>query len=493
VLIGPDTVLQIQARVGAFTPAERAAAISNRLRRLANTPFFSPDSLVVVHGEGGSDIVAGDVVLLTVTDADAAAANSTREQLAREHAQAITRALSSQRVSARLRTIAVGAAFALLTALATILAFRLVQRLFGRAQAAVAKRRTTWTFSLRIQRQVILSAQRIAEVLLWLLGVLRVIVLALLLYVSIPLILSFFPWTRGYAQQLFSYILTPFARVWLAFVAFIPNLFTIGAICVVTWYVLKLVRLIFVGIARGNLQFSGFYPEWAIPTYKLVRLLVFAFAFVMVWPYLPGSESPAFRGVGVILGLLISFGSASAVSNAVGGVVLTYMRPFRVGDRVKIADTEGDVIDKDLLVTRIRTIKNVDVTIPNAMVLSSHIVNYSATAANRKLVLNTTVTIGYDAPWRQVHELLRNAALRTAGILPEPEPFVLQRSLDDFYVSYELNAHTDQPHRMAHIYSELHANIQDCFNDAGVEIMSPHYRAERDGNAITIPVRRDAR
>ncbi len=175
------------------------------------------------------------------------------------------------------------------------------------------------------------------------------------------------------------------------------------------------------------------------------------------------------------------------MGNIVAGIVLTYTRAFLIGDRVQIANTIGDVIDKGLLVTRIRTIKNVEVAIPNSMVLSSHILNYSLQSQERGLILHTTVTIGYDTPWRLMHETLIKAAIATSDILQEPLPFVLQTSLDDFYVCYELNAYTNQPQEMAGIYSELHQNIQDECNEAGIEIMSPHYGALRDGNSSTIP------
>jgi small-conductance mechanosensitive channel len=167
--------------------------------------------------------------------------------------------------------------------------------------------------------------------------------------------------------------------------------------------------------------------------------------------------------------------------------VLTYARAFRVGDRVQIANTVGEVIDKGLLVTRVRTIKNVEITIPNGMVMGSHIINYSTASQEHGLILNTTVTLGYDISWRLIHETLIKAARATNGILPEPRPFVLQTSLDDFYVSYELNAYTDQPNKMAVVYSDLHQNIQDFCNEAGIEILSPHYKALRDGNPSTIP------
>jgi small-conductance mechanosensitive channel len=209
--------------------------------------------------------------------------------------------------------------------------------------------------------------------------------------------------------------------------------------------------------------------------------------FVVIFPYLPGSSSPVFQGVSVFLGILISLGSSSAISNAVAGLVITYMRPFRIGDRIRIGEVTGDVIEKSLLVTRVKTIKNEEITIPNSQVLTSHTVNYSMANDNEGLIIHTTVTIGYDAPWRQVHELLISAAMKTGGISREPAPFVFQTALNDFYVAYQINAYTKEPSRMAVILSDLHKNIQDAFNDAGVEIMSPHYRSVRDGNTTAIP------
>jgi small-conductance mechanosensitive channel len=207
----------------------------------------------------------------------------------------------------------------------------------------------------------------------------------------------------------------------------------------------------------------------------------------MVFPYLPGSGSEGFRGVSAFVGLMVSFGAAPAIANLIAGIIITYMRPFKTNDRVKIADATGDILGKDLLVVRMRTIKNVDITIPNALVLANHIINFSSSAKSHGLILNTTITIGYDAPWKRVHALLIEAAKRLEGILPTPEPFVLQTTLDDSYVAYEINAYTDRPNEMASLYSRLNESIQDVFNEAGVEILSPKFAAVRDGNAMAVP------
>ena len=244
----------------------------------------------------------------------------------------------------------------------------------------------------------------------------------------------------------------------------------------------------FAEVGKGNLVLGGgFYPEWAEPTAKMIRMLVLVLVVIIIFPYLPGSKSPAFQGISIFVGLLLSLGSSSAVANAIAGIILTYMRSFNVGDWVKIGDTTGEVIEKNMLVTRVVTPKRETITIPNATVMGGSVKNYTREAKNAGVIFYTTVTIGYDAPWRTVHQLLIDAAAATEHILHNPAPFVLQTALNDFYVSYELNAYTDLPTKMQVIYSDLHRNIQESFNKGGVEICSPHFSALRDGNTITIP------
>jgi small-conductance mechanosensitive channel len=214
---------------------------------------------------------------------------------------------------------------------------------------------------------------------------------------------------------------------------------------------------------------------------------VLVLVIIIIFPYLPGSKSPAFQGISIFVGVLLSLGSSSAVANAIAGIILTYMRSFSVGDWVKIGDTLGEVVEKNALVTRVITMKQEIITIPNATVMNGSVMNFTREAKTTGVIFHTTVTIGYDAPWKTVHKLLINAALATNHVLHTPAPFVLQTALNDFFVAYELNAYTDVPREMQFIYSDLHQNIQDKFNEAGLEICSPHFSALRDGNTIAIP------
>ena len=254
-----------------------------------------------------------------------------------------------------------------------------------------------------------------------------------------------------------------------------------------TYVLIRILRVTAQAVEHGDIGFPGFYPEWAKPTSKLITSVLAILALVVMFPYLPGGDSPAFRGISIFIGVLVSLGSSSAMGNLIAGIILTYMHPYRVGDRVRISDTVGDVQEKSLLVTRLRTVKNVEIILPNSMILGAHILNYTVQAEARGLILHTSVTVGYDAPWRAVHKLLIRAAEGTDGILTTPEPFVLQTSLNDSHVTYEINAFTNRPSEMEGIVARMHERIQDEFNRAGVELLSPAYVSLRDGNTVTIP------
>lgn len=478
VVFDGDTLFYLQAGQGPFSPDERALSVAGRLERVAGDPERAGDSVVTVEAEGVTDIAIGDLTIMTVTEADAAAAGISRADLAAERARAIADALRDEPSSATIRATLIGLFFAALATAALAALLWLVARGFGIADRTLLRWHGTRIRSIRLQRLELLSAARATAALRALVRGARVAAIVILLVYYIPLLFSFFPWTEGFAATLFEYVLAPVRRVGGAVVGYFPNVFYIAVIAMVTYYLVRFIRIFFDGLARDAVSLPGFYPDWAIPTFKIVRFLVFVFALILILPYLPGSGSDAFKGVSVFFALLLSLGSAGAISNAMAGVVITYMRAFKLGDRVKIADTEGDVIERTLLVTRVRTPKHVEITIPNAMVLASHIVNYSAAAQEGGVIVHTGVTIGYDTPWRRVHEVLLAAAAQTEGLLKDPAPFVLQTALSDFYVAYQINAYTTEPNRMSRIYSELHQHIQDEFQRAGVQITSPHYEGD---------------
>lgn len=487
VILFGDTLFRIYAKIGPFRPAERAATVTRKLERLVEEDAFHSEQLKVVASEETQDLMHADIIIMSVTDRDAFWANMDKEALAQNLKSVIISGVEKYQTEFGL--INTMKRFGMLALVLFLLALIIVYLNKGfnyLVEKALVKSRFIIT-GVKFRNYEFLSVDRETQVIRWVFNGVKWFLIIILVYLSLPIIFSIFPSTKDIATQLIGYILDPLRMVFRGVFGYIPELMTIAVVMFVTYNFVKFLFFLANEIRTEKLVIPGFYPDWALPTYNLLRVLVYAFAFVIIFPYLPGSGSPAFQGVSVFLGLLISLGSSSAIGNIIAGLVITYMRAFKVGDRVKIGDITGDVLEKTMLVTRLRTIKNEEVTIPNGAILNGSTVNYSTSAKERGLILHTTVTIGYDVPWRQVHELLISAATKTADINETPKPFILQTSLDDFYVSYQLNAYTDTPEIAARIYSDLHANIQDAFNEAGVEILSPHYRAARDGNMVTIP------
>lgn len=487
VMLHGKEIFRITQPLGAYTAAERAENTSRRLLRLAESPEATLPPVLAEEQEGLTVISCGDTRIVSITEADARAAGLDRLVYAQQLTETLSATLDEEHRQFSWRALAQGFAMALLATVALYFFFRLSRRALRSAVRGILRVKKKRIHDIRFQKTVLLTSSRISRVLVLLARVTWIFLLMLALYIYLPIVFRFFPYTRELSNQIIRYTLNPLRVLWEMFIAEIPNLFFIIVIAVLTYYAIRFARFLFHEVELGNIELPGFFPDWAMPTYKIVRLILLAFAVVIAYPYIPGSSSDAFKGISIFFGLLFSLGSTGIVANGVSGVILTYTRAFVIGDRVKIGETTGDVVEKTLLVTRLRTTKNVDVSVPNSILLSSQIINYSAVSREKGLILHTTVTIGYDVPWRTVHGLLIGAAIDTREVLENPKPFVLQTSLDDFYVSYELNAYTNNSKRMAAIYSDLHGHIQDKFNEAGVEIMSPHYRAARDGNQTTIP------
>ncbi len=480
-------IFSIYAPVGSFGPQERADAIRQRIIALSDKRGVGIETIHAEDRVGWTEILAGSDRILGITESDARAAEHPRAELAAEYTEIIRQVVKQYREEHTWRRYSWAVLYALLSAagaaglLVALFLVRRRARFTGELWLARQEAQgTTRPISSRLRRYLGPPFRVIFRTLFW-------IVVLGLVQTYVAIVLRFFPSTKYTSYRLTNWLFSELASFGKTCVGYVPNLLLIALICLLTSYLINLNQYVFQEISNERLTIRGFYADWAEPTAKLVRVLIIAAAAIVVFPYLPGSESPAFKGISVFLGVLLSLGSTSAVAHGVAGTILTYMRAFQVGDFVRIGNDVGEVIEKTLLVTRICTQKNELVTIPNSTVLGGVVVNYSAEARHKGVIFHTTVTIGYNAPWRQVHDLLISAALATGDVLHEPVPFVLQTALNDFYVAYELNAYTAKPKNMQSIYSALHQNIQDKFNEAGVEINSPHYASLRDGNRTTIP------
>ncbi len=488
VYLGKAEIFSVEySPIASMSPQARAELIQKNISDFANGNS-ELSTLKLIERPEGVAIGNADAILMVITAEDAKQAGKTALELSTQVLERLNDGLTHYRSEHTWKTYAFGATFSLLDILVLWLALHWNNKAFVWLTAKAATMHDAWHDGIHFKKIEVLSSKQIEAAVLLILKSLRIFVVLLCLYFFLPLILSFFPETRQLSATIFDYLLTPFSSIFFTIIKYIPNLFYILVISLIAKYVLKLISYVFILIGRGDLKFDWFYDDWARPTYQIVRFLVIVTALISAYPYIPGSSSEAFQGVGLVLGAIISFASSSAISNIVAGVILTYTRAFRLNDRIKVGDTVGDVVEKTLLVTRVKTIKHVVVTIPNSLVMGAQIINYSTSAAQGEgVILHTTITIGYDAPWKQVEALMIAAAMKTDKLLQTPEPFVLQTSLDDWYVAYEINAYSKQPEKMALIYSELHRRIQEEFDAAGVEIMSPHYMTLRDGNASTVP------
>lgn len=482
-----DTLFLIYSKIGGFTPAERAESVSRKIEKLYEDEFLETDSVKVVQSDDTYDIVYGEMIVMSISENDAIWHGKSMPELAGAFRETIINSVALAKEEGSILRLILRIGLVLLVLALSWGITWLIRKGYSRLLAFIDTNKSKILRDFTYKDYTFLSAEQELRVILVVLKIFRWFVYAILLYISLPIIFSIFPFSRDWADALFQLIWSPFKGVLVAVWEYLPNLFTILVIYFVMRYLIRFVGYIFHEIEAEKLKISGFHADWAMPTYGIVRFLLYAFMFVLIFPYLPGSDSNIFKGVSVFIGVLFSLGSSSAIANMVAGLVITYMRPFKIGDRIRIGEVTGDVIEKTLLVTRVKTTKNEVITIPNSAVLNGNTTNYSSEAQERGLIIHTTVTIGYDVPWKTMHQALIDAALRTELLLDEPRPFVLQTSLDDFYVSYQINAYTREAGRQAHVYSNLHQNIQDICNERGIEILSPHYRAARDGNMSTIP------
>lgn len=487
VIVEGDTLFYLYAKNGGYSAMQRAEMEAHSIDQLGRKMKLQPDSVYLETNETSTDLMYGNKVITTITDQDAMWTGSSRQELAEHHKEVVTAKLRKMKREHSLLQWGKRILYFLLVVAGQYFLFRLTKWLYRKVRVRIIKLKDTKLKPVQIQNYELLDTGKQVQVILFLANIARWIVMGLQLLISIPLLFSIFPHTKSFAFKILSYAWNPIKAIGLDVVHYIPNLFTITIICVAVHYLIKLIRYLATEVQAERLKLGSFYADWAMPTYHIVRFLLYAFMIAMIYPYLPGAKSGVFQGISVFVGLIVSLGSSTVIGNIIAGMVITYMRSFKVGDRIKLNDTTGNVIEKTPLVIRVRTPKNEIVTIPNSFMMSSQTVNYSNSARVYGLIIHSEVTIGYDAPWRKVHELLIDAALNTPGVQEAPPPFVLQTSLSDFYPVYQVNAYINDVDKTALIYSNLHQNIQDRFNDAGIEILSPHYNSIRDGNETTIP------
>lgn len=487
VVVEGDTLFLLYAERGGYSAFDRADMIADAVIKAGKDKGMRRDSVHALESDGYTDIMYGNRVIVSLTDQDALWQGVSRKELAEIYSPLLSAKINSLKEGFNFLEIAKRIALFVIVIVAQYLLFKLTNYLFRKLRRHIIRFKQQRLKPIIIRDYELLNTRRLGRILIFFSNILRYLILLIQLMFSVPILFAIFPQTEKLALKIFLYIIEPVKMVGRSIVDYVPNLFIILVIWYCIKYIIKGLRYITNEIANEKLKIAGFYPDWAHPTFNIVRFLLYAFMIAMIYPYLPGSNSGVFQGISVFVGLIVSLGSSTVIGNIIAGLVITYMRPFKLGDRIKLNDTTGNVIEKTPFVTRLRTPKNEVVTIPNSFMMSSHTVNYSASARRFGLIIHTSVTIGYDVPWRQVHQLLINAARSTHGVVAHPKPFVLETGLEDYYPCYQINAYIRDADRQAQIMSELHQNIQDTFNEAGVEIMSPHYYAGRDGNASTIP------
>ncbi|MDE6556972.1 MAG: mechanosensitive ion channel family protein [Duncaniella sp.] len=487
VVVLNDTLFRLYTSLGGRSASDRAATIAETVCRVGKDRHHSKDTVHILENAYYNDIMLGDKVIMNVTDADAMWQKVSRDELSLQYAKVLGAKISYLQNENGFWQLLRRIGLFVFVILMQYLIFKFINRMFRRLRKWIIRFKQQKMKAIVVRDYELLNTKKICRLLIVLSNLVRYLILALVLVITVPMLFSIFPQTEHLAMKIFHYIIDPVKMVVISVIDYIPNLFIILVIWYCVRYIVKGVRYLAGEIEHEKLRISGFYPEWAQPTFNIVRFLLYAFMIAMIYPYLPGSQSGVFQGMSVFVGLIVSLGSSTVISNFIAGFVITYMRPFKRGDFIKVKDTVGNVIEKTPFVTRVRTIKNEVVTIPNSFIMSSDTVNYSESARRYGLIIHTIMTMGYDVPWRKVHELLIDAALRTSGVLNEPRPFVLEMELNDNYMCYQINAYIRDAAEMPVIMSDLLQNIQDNFHEAQIELIAPHYFATRDGNGSKLP------
>ena len=475
IIVFGDTLFHVYGNLGSFTAKQRAKSIENKILILGSNYLFEADSIKFVDVMGHLNIMYQDEILMSVDSLQAAQEGRTKIEAAQFYSERIADTVLFQIENTTWEKILLQIAGCIGIVIAEIFSIRLLSYACRRLKVMVRLQR-----GKRIKGAFnIIDDQRAILIIIAGIRVLRFFMILIFLYIGLLAIFTLFPYTRHISDELLSYIILPLKAIGKSVINYLPKLFTIIVIVLIFRYIQKFFGSLAEKIATNKITIKGFYPDWAHPTYNIVCGLLFIFMFILIFPYLPNSDSQIFQGVSVFVGIIFSLGSTSVVGNLVSGLVITYMRPFKKGDRIKIGNDVGDVVEKTALVTRIKTPKNEIITIPNSNVMAAQTVNYSHSARIHGLILYTTIGVGYKVPWQKVHEMLLEVAERTEHVSKRQKPFILQDKLNDTHVEYQLNVYIKEAKLSAKVYSDLRQHTQDIFAENDIEMIAPQYIVNR--------------
>ena len=471
-----DTLLYIYASLGGEDPVHRVESAFRRITSIGKSLTMNTDTVHIFESEYTADIMCGENVLLRVSDLDGLWNGMSRRELADQQMKILSAEIDKLHnqygMKAKLHgfgwavsLIVVQIIFFLLTALfIRHLRRRIFEGLGGRLKPLV------------IKDYELLSLMQVKKIMLFLTRVLQVLLVILQLIISLPLLFSIFPETEKFTWNMINYVWEPLRDMGIAIFYYIPNLVRIILVVILVRWILKGLRHITDAIASGSLKFDKFYQDWAEPTYQIVRIFIITFSVVVIWPWLPGSDTGIFKGVSIFVAALFSLGSTTTIGNLISGIIITYMRPFLIGDYVRIGEREGVVVEKNAFITRLRDIKGNMITVPNNSMLSQQTVNFTAAARqNGGSIVHSEFTFTYKVPRQTIEKFLLIGADRCELLLKEPKPFVLVTSLEDFYTRYEINGYTLETDRLFEVYSQLHKHILDVFRENDLDPTSSHF------------------
>jgi small-conductance mechanosensitive channel len=464
--------------VSGFPADERARGIAERLRAFARDESRPITELRLTRQEHYTLIEAGADRIAAVHEVDAAAEGIARDTLAEINLDRVRDSVQRYREEREPAYLLRHGAYALLATVLLLLGIAGVRWGERRIKRGIELRASRLLAHVEGKSKSLVRAQWLGAGLRAVVGAVATVMVFVAALLYLGFVLELFPWTWALGKRLVALFVGPLAELGQGVLEALPGIAFLVVLFVIVRALLRFIRLAFTAVQGGSVQFEGFDPDWAEPTYKIVRLFVIIFALVVAYPYVPGSQSQAFKGISIMLGVMFSLGSSSIISNLIAGYAMTYRRAFRRGDMIKVGDTVGRVIDVRLQVTHLRNMRNEEIIVPNSEILGSSVVNFSSLSREQGLFLSTTVGIGYEVPWRQVESMLLLAAERTQGVRRDPVPFVLEKSLGDFCVVYELYAAIDDPATRLSMYAALHRSVLDVFNEYGVQIMTPAYEGD---------------